>query len=95
MCPYLTISGLGVISQYLNHFVYLHNCNVTLFCFLLFLPQVETWSGSIEVGITSLDPGNLEFPTSATGLCEGAWILSGSTVLHNGNVTPSPAPSNI
>ncbi|XP_022100637.1 neuralized-like protein 4 isoform X3 [Acanthaster planci] len=46
--------------------------------------KVETWSGSIEVGVTSLDPGNLEFPTSATGLCEGAWILSGSTVLHDG-----------
>ncbi|XP_071805443.1 neuralized-like protein 4 isoform X2 [Asterias amurensis] len=46
--------------------------------------KVETWSGSIEVGVTSLDPGNLEFPTSATGLSEGAWILSGSTVLHNG-----------
>ena len=50
----------------------------------MFFAQVVTWSGSIEVGVTSLDPSNLEFPASATQLCDGSWVLSGSTVLHNG-----------
>lgn len=44
---------------------------------------METWSGSIEVGVISLDPDNLELPPSATALCEGSWILSGCTVLRN------------
>ena len=36
------------------------------------------------MGVTSLDPNNLEFPASATQLCDESWVLSGSTVLHNG-----------
>lgn len=34
--------------------------------------------------MTTLDPGSLDIPPSATALCEGSWILSGSIVLQNG-----------
>ena len=44
---------------------------------------METWSGSIEIGVIALDPENIELPASATALCEGSWILSGCTVLRN------------
>nr|XP_014345078.1 PREDICTED: neuralized-like protein 4 [Latimeria chalumnae] len=46
--------------------------------------QVNSWSGSIEIGVTTLDPSALNFPSSATGLKGGSWIISGCSVLRNG-----------
>lgn len=46
--------------------------------------QVNSWSGSIEIGVTALDPAGLEFPSSATGLKGGSWIVSGCSVLKDG-----------
>ncbi|XP_071275212.1 neuralized-like protein 4 isoform X3 [Agelaius tricolor] len=46
--------------------------------------KVNSWSGSIEVGVTALDPAELEFPSSATGLRGGSWVLSGCSVLRDG-----------
>lgn len=54
-------------------------------CFeVVFEEKVDSWSGSIEIGVTTLDPSSLEIPASATALCEGSWILSGSIILQNG-----------
>uniref|UniRef100_A0A673G670 Neuralized-like protein 4 n=1 Tax=Sinocyclocheilus rhinocerous TaxID=307959 RepID=A0A673G670_9TELE len=45
--------------------------------------KVNSWSGSIEIGVTALDPAGLEFPSSATGLKGGSWIVSGCSVLKD------------
>lgn len=45
---------------------------------------MNSWSGSIEIGVTALDPNHLDFPSSATGLKGGSWIISGCSVLRNG-----------
>lgn len=45
---------------------------------------MNSWSGSIEIGVTSLDPAGLDFPSSATGLKGGSWIVSGCSVLRDG-----------
>ncbi|KAM6184275.1 LOW QUALITY PROTEIN: neuralized-like protein 4, partial [Sarcoramphus papa] len=44
----------------------------------------ELVSGSIEVGVTALDPAELDFPSSATGLRGGSWVVSGCSVLRDG-----------
>ncbi|XP_072315152.1 neuralized-like protein 4 isoform X4 [Eucyclogobius newberryi] len=46
--------------------------------------KVNSWSGSIEIGVTALDPAVLDFPSSATGLKGGSWIVSGCSVLRDG-----------
>ena len=46
---------------------------------------MNSWSGSIEVGVTTCDPDNLNFPISATGFREGTWVMSGSSVLKDGH----------
>ncbi|XP_072447616.1 neuralized-like protein 4 isoform X4 [Chiloscyllium punctatum] len=46
--------------------------------------KVNSWSGSIEIGVTALDPSTLDFPSSATGLKGGSWIISGCSVLRDG-----------
>ncbi|XP_074839129.1 neuralized-like protein 4 isoform X2 [Carettochelys insculpta] len=46
--------------------------------------KVNSWSGSIEIGVTALDPDHLDFPSSATGLKGGSWIVSGCSVLRDG-----------
>lgn len=51
---------------------------------MLVYVQVNSWSGSIEIGVTALDPAGLEFPSSATGLKGGSWIVSGCSVLKDG-----------
>jgi neuralized-like protein 4 len=47
--------------------------------------QVNSWSGSIEVGLTTCDPINLVFPTSATGFREGTWVMSGCSIMKDGH----------
>ncbi|CAB1351644.1 unnamed protein product [Coregonus sp. 'balchen'] len=46
--------------------------------------KVNSWSGSVEIGVTALDPSCLDFPSSATGLKGGSWIVSGCSVLRDG-----------
>ncbi|XP_067658409.1 neuralized-like protein 4 isoform X2 [Haliotis asinina] len=47
--------------------------------------KVNSWSGSIEIGVTTCDPNNLSFPISATGFREGTWVMSGSSILKDGH----------
>ncbi|KAG8230351.1 hypothetical protein J437_LFUL000622, partial [Ladona fulva] len=46
--------------------------------------QINSWSGSIEIGVTACDPSTLEFHSSATDLRNGSWILSGHSILKDG-----------
>lgn len=46
--------------------------------------KIKSWNGSIEIGVISCDPENLELPASATELKQGCWILSGTSVLQDG-----------
>ena len=48
--------------------------------------KVNSWSGSIEVGVTACDPDGLELPlpSSATELRRGSWIMSGNSILKDG-----------
>jgi neuralized-like protein 4 len=36
--------------------------------------QISSWSGSVEIGVTTCDPDSLEFPSSATDLRDGSWV---------------------
>ncbi|KAG7312998.1 hypothetical protein JYU34_000075 [Plutella xylostella] len=42
------------------------------------------WNGSIEIGVTTLDPEYMELPATATKLRNTAWILSGNSILKDG-----------
>ncbi|XP_067005004.1 neuralized-like protein 4 [Anabrus simplex] len=46
--------------------------------------KINSWSGSIEIGVTTCDPETLEFPSSATDLRDGSWIMSGNSILKDG-----------
>ncbi|KAJ8320441.1 hypothetical protein KUTeg_002028 [Tegillarca granosa] len=47
--------------------------------------KVNSWSGSIEIGVTTCEPSSLNFPVSATGFREGTWVMSGSSILKDGH----------
>lgn len=38
----------------------------------------------MEVGVVSSDPATIDLPTSAGQLRDGAWIMSGSSIIRNG-----------
>ena len=42
------------------------------------------WAGSIEVGVTSHDPENIVLPPTMTSMTSGTWMLSGRSVIVNG-----------
>ena len=48
---------------------------------------ISRWSGSLEMGVTLIDPDELEFPDTMTDVTYDTWILSGSTVMKGGNST--------
>ena len=56
--------------------------------FEILLEDVQRgWSGSIEVGVTSVDPASRrEIPASATALGRGSVVLSGRSVWVDGSV---------
>lgn len=43
---------------------------------------VERWSGSLELGVSSIRPENLDFPSTMTDITYGTWMLSGSSVMQ-------------
>ncbi|CAH2034233.1 unnamed protein product, partial [Iphiclides podalirius] len=47
--------------------------------------KVNVWNGSLEIGVTTLDPEYMELPATATKLRNTAWIMSGSSVVRDGN----------
>ena len=48
---------------------------------------VDKWSGSIEVGLTTHNPAQLDFPATMTNLRAGTTMMSGCGILTNGKGT--------
>ncbi|XP_032236441.2 neuralized-like protein 4 isoform X1 [Nematostella vectensis] len=46
--------------------------------------KITNWSGSMAIGVTTANPSMIEIPSSATGLKNGYWIMSGMSVVKNG-----------
>ncbi|XP_070553379.1 uncharacterized protein [Ptychodera flava] len=48
--------------------------------------KISRWSGSLEIGFTSNDPANLQFPGTMTECTDGVTLMwSGSNIFKNGN----------
>ncbi|KOC67724.1 Neuralized-like protein 4 [Habropoda laboriosa] len=45
---------------------------------------VTKWAGSIEIGVTTHSPTELEFPFTMTNVRSGTWMMTENGVLHNG-----------
>ncbi|KAK3730103.1 hypothetical protein QZH41_013738, partial [Actinostola sp. cb2023] len=45
---------------------------------------INSWSGSLAIGVTTANPNNIEIPSSAAGLKNGYWIMSGVSVIKDG-----------
>lgn len=45
---------------------------------------VSKWAGSIEIGVTTHSPTELEFPFTMTNVRTGTWMMTGNGVMHNG-----------
>lgn len=45
---------------------------------------VSKWAGSIEIGVTTHTPTELEFPFTMTNVRTGTWMMTGNGVMHNG-----------
>lgn len=45
---------------------------------------VTKWAGSIEVGVTTHSPTELEFPFTMTNVRSGTWMMTGNGVMQNG-----------
>ncbi|KAL7035128.1 hypothetical protein ACKWTF_008239 [Chironomus riparius] len=46
--------------------------------------RIHSWSGSIEIGVTTSNPESTELPACASKLKNGTWIMSGISVLKDG-----------
>ena len=62
------------------------------FCVLIFLQvqlesMTEMWAGSLEVGVTSHDPATIVLPPTMTSMPTETWMLSGTSVIINGQET--------
>ena len=49
--------------------------------------MVTKWAGSIELGVTTHAPSDLEFPSTMTNVRSGTWMMTGNGVMHNGTTT--------
>lgn len=45
---------------------------------------VTKWAGSIEIGVTTHSPNDLQFPFTMTNVRSGTWMMTGNGVMHNG-----------
>ncbi len=45
---------------------------------------VLKWAGSIEIGVTTQQPEELDFPATMTNIRSGTWMMTGNGVMHNG-----------
>ncbi|KAJ6638138.1 Neuralized-like protein 4, partial [Pseudolycoriella hygida] len=46
--------------------------------------KVSSWSGSIEIGVTSVHP-EIELPACATKMSSGTWLMAGISILKDGS----------
>uniref|UniRef100_UPI00358F8D8A neuralized-like protein 4 isoform X2 n=1 Tax=Myxine glutinosa TaxID=7769 RepID=UPI00358F8D8A len=56
---------------------------------------VGRWSGSLEIGVTTIPPSTLLFPPTMTDLLHGTWMLSGTAVMRDGVTTTNSYPANL
>jgi neuralized-like protein 4 len=47
--------------------------------------KISSWSGSLEIGVTTANPETVELPACASKLKNGTWIMSGISILKDGN----------
>ena len=40
--------------------------------------MVTKWAGSIEIGVTTHAPGDLDFPSTMTNIRSGTWMMTGN-----------------
>lgn len=45
---------------------------------------VDKWAGSIEIGVTTHKPDDLEFPSTMTNIHSGTWMMTGNGVMKDG-----------
>lgn len=45
---------------------------------------IDKWAGSIEIGVTTHQPNDLDFPSTMTNIRSGTWMMTGNGVMHNG-----------
>lgn len=45
---------------------------------------VSKWAGSIEIGVTTHNPTELDFPFTMTNVRTGTWMMTGNGVMMNG-----------
>lgn len=45
---------------------------------------INSWSGSMAIGVTTANPNSIDIPSSASGLKNGYWIMSGVSVIKDG-----------
>lgn len=48
--------------------------------------KVNSWSGSLEIGVVDVDPLHFDFPPCASKIQSGSWIMSGTSIFKNGNL---------
>lgn len=45
---------------------------------------VTKWAGSIEIGVTTHRPGDIDYPLTMTNVHSGTWMMTGVGIMHNG-----------
>ena len=59
-----------------------------MFVFQVRLDKMVTkWAGSIEIGVTSHAPSDLEFPSTMTNVRSGTWMMTGNGVRTDNRLT--------
>ncbi|CAH0389497.1 unnamed protein product [Bemisia tabaci] len=46
--------------------------------------MVTKWAGTIEIGVTTHSPEDLEYPSTMTNVKSGTWMMTGNGVMRNG-----------
>jgi len=57
--------------------------------------MVDKWAGSIEIGVTSHAPLDIEFPATMTNIRSGTWMMTGNGVMHNGRMIQEDYGQNL
>ena len=57
--------------------------------------MIDKWAGSIEIGVTSHSPLDMEFPATMTNIRSGTWMMTGNGVMHNGRMTREDYGQNL
>ncbi|XP_076236666.1 neuralized E3 ubiquitin protein ligase 4 isoform X2 [Calliopsis andreniformis] len=56
---------------------------------------ITKWAGSIEIGVTTHSPTELEFPFTMTNVRSGTWMMTENGVMHNGTTIIADYSQNL